>query len=109
MEDPWLVRGMGLQGTCLLPASSVLTLLGWPSSSKDFPAKLSSQQRCWIHKDINLRSPNLPLICSSVLCLCGGAVTCEETISVSPLRGDMQASGIQAVFLVLRTSWECWR
>lgn len=32
---------------------------------------------------------------------------CEEVISASLLRGDVQAPGIQAVFLVLRTSWEC--
>lgn len=89
--------------------NSMLTLLGWPSSPKHFPGKLSSQQSCQIHKDRNLPSPNLPLICSSTLHLCGGAVTSEEMISVSPSCGEMQASGIQAVFLMLRTSWECWQ
>lgn len=59
-----------------------------------FPAELSSQQRCYICKDINLWSPDLSLICSGTLCLCGGAVTCQEMISVSPSRGDMQALGI---------------
>lgn len=36
-------------------------------------------------RDINLWAPNLPLICSTTLHLCWGAVTCEEMISVSSL------------------------
>lgn len=84
LEATCLVSEKGLQETCKVSASRVLSLLGWPPRSQCFPANLGSQLRCQIHKDRNLWCPALPLICSSTLHLCGGAVTCEETISVSP-------------------------
>lgn len=45
--------------------------------------------------DRKQQSPKLSVLCS---CLCGGSVTCEETVAVSPLCGDVQAPGIQADF-----------